>query len=273
MMLPPSKAARVPRQRRARQGELVPSDLPHRPVRQSATGRHPMPSLQPNDAFAELARLTLSEQSLDTVMDTIAGLTKQTIPGASEVSVTLLERNAAKTVASTGRLATDLDERQYDRGYGPCLDCVVGGEPVVINDLAADHRWQDWGTEAARRGAGSSMSIPVPVQREVSAALNIYSSDPNAFDADSIELGKTFSAYAGVALANMHLYQAQERVVEQLQTAMESRAAIEQAKGILMGQRRCGPQEAFDILVKLSQDTNRKLRDVAQALVDEAAVR
>jgi AmiR/NasT family two-component response regulator len=51
---------------------------------------------------------------------------------------------------------------------------------------------------------------------------------------------------------------------------MQSRAVIEQAKGILIGQRRCTPQEAFDILVRLSQDTNRKLRDVAEALVAQA---
>jgi AmiR/NasT family two-component response regulator len=51
---------------------------------------------------------------------------------------------------------------------------------------------------------------------------------------------------------------------------MESRAVIEQAKGIIMGERRCGPDEAFQILTKLSQDTNRKLRDVAAALVASA---
>jgi AmiR/NasT family two-component response regulator len=114
------------------------------------------------------------------------------------------------------------------------------------------------------------MSIPVPVQREVMAALNIYSTEQHAFDPDSIELATTFGAYAGVALANMHLYEAQGQVAEQLQNAMQSRAVIEQAKGILMGQRRCTAEDAFDLLIKISQDTNRKLRDVAQALVDQA---
>lgn len=250
----------------------MPPNLLDRPSRQHATNG-PLISdlLQPHDAFAELARITLSDQSLDSVMDTIARLTKQTIPGASEVSVTLLERGEAKTIASTGRLATELDERQYDRGFGPCLDCIVGNEPVVINEMAGEHRWRHWGTEAASRGAGSSMSIPVPVQREVNVALNIYSTDQNSFDPDSVELAKTFSAYAGVALANMYLYQAQGHVAEQLQQAMESRAVIEQAKGILMGQRHCNAQEAFDILVTLSQETNRKLRDIAQALVEHSA--
>ena len=225
---------------------------------------------QPQDAFAELARLTLSDQSLETVMDTIARLTKQSIRGASEVSVTLVERGEPTTVASTGQLASDLDERQYERGYGPCLASVEGGEPVVINDMSADPRWRDWASQAVERGAHSSLSIPVPVQREVLAAINVYSTDANAFDQDSIKLAETFSGYAGVALANMHLYQAQAQVAEQLQNAMQSRAVIEQAKGILMGERRCDAREAFDVLVALSQDTNRKLRDVAQALVDRA---
>ena len=225
---------------------------------------------QPQDAFAELARITLSEQSLDTVMQTISDLAKRTVPGASEVSVTIVEHAQAKTVAFTGQLAKDLDERQYERGYGPCLACVEGGEPVLVNDLVGDHRWRRWAVDATERGAGSSLSIPVPVQREVIAALNIYSREQNAFDPDSMELATTFASYAGVALANMHLYQAQGKMAEQLQSAMQSRAVIEQAKGILMGQRRCTPQEAFDILVALSQGSNRKLRDVAQALVDQA---
>ena len=225
---------------------------------------------QPQDAFEELGRVTLADNSIDTVMDKVAALTKRTIAGAAEVSVTFVQRGKATTVATTGPLALLLDERQYDRGYGPCLDSIAGGQPLLIADMATETRWPDFAAAARKQGAGSSLSIPVPVQREVSAALNIYSTKPNAFDGSAVELASTFAAYAGVALANMHLYEAQGKVAEQLQTAMASRAVIEQAKGILMGQRGCSAEQAFDILVKLSQETNRKLREVAQALVDEA---
>jgi GAF domain-containing protein len=226
---------------------------------------------QPQDAFAELAQITLADHSMDRVMDKIAGLAKRTLQLNGEVSVTLLQRGKPSTVAQTGPLALELDERQYRRGYGPCLDSIDGGEPLVVKDMLTEQRWPDWAKSAAALGAGSSMSIPVPLQREVAAALNVYSTDPDAFDDDAVELASTFAAYAGVALANMHLYAAQGQVAEQLQAAMQSRAVIEQAKGILMGQRRCNAQEAFDVLVRLSQDSNRKLRDVADALVREAA--
>lgn len=168
------------------------------------------------------------------------------------------------------RQDTALDERQYDRGRGPCLNSVDGGVPVHIPHAATLDRWRGWAAEAASQGLRSSLSVPVPIQREIAAAINIDSTGPqDPFDDNAVELAQTFAGYAGVAPANMHPYQAQGRVAEQLQQAMHSRAAIEQAKGIVMDQRRCGPEEAFDILVRLSQDTNRKLRDVAQALVDQ----
>jgi GAF domain-containing protein len=226
--------------------------------------------MQPQDAFAELGRISLAEASLESVMERIAALTKRTVPGASEVSVTLVERGKASTVAFTGALAIDLDERQYDKGYGPCLDSIEGGEPVVIGDMETETRWAAWAQEASRCGAGSSLSIPVPLQREVTAALNIYSTERAAFTEPDIEVATTFAAYAGVALANMHLYQAQSRLAEDLQTAMKNRAVIEQAKGILMGAKHCTAEQAFELLVDLSQTSNRKLRDVAHAIVAEA---
>ena len=228
-------------------------------------------SLQPQDAFEQLARVTLADHSMTSVMDRIAALAKRTVPGADEVSVTLVEKGRASTVAFTGELAVHLDERQYERGHGPCLDSIDGAEPVRIDNMSAESRWPDWTQEAVERGAGSSLSIPVPLQREVSAALNVYGLHEQAFDDAAVELASTFAAYAGVALANMHLYQAQGKVAEQLQAAMQSRAVIEQAKGILMGQRRCSAEEAFNLLVQLSQDSNCKLRDVALTLVAQTS--
>jgi len=226
--------------------------------------------VQAEDAFDELARLRLGDHSLNSVLDKIATLAKRTVPGAAEVSVTLVERGRPGTVAFTGQLAMDMDERQYERGHGPCLDSIDGGEPVRIPDMETDDRWPTWAAEARLRGVRSSLSIPVPLQREVAAALNVYSTEPGAFGDDDIAVASTFAAYAGVAVSNMHLYEAQSRLAEDLQIAMRTRAVIEQAKGILMGARRCTSEDAFNLLVKLSQESNRKLRDVAGAVVDEA---
>ncbi len=162
----------------------------------------------------------------------------------------------------------DMNERQYDQGYGPCLDGSSGGTMIEVPDMSSDDRYPAFTAHAAERGVLSSLTMPVHVQREINGTVNFYSRTANGFDDDSKHLAETLAVYAGVALANMHLYEAQATVAEQLQTAMQSRAAIEQAKGVLMAQRRCSPDEAFEVLVELSQRSNRKLREVAEALVE-----
>jgi transcriptional regulator with GAF, ATPase, and Fis domain len=227
--------------------------------------------LDPNEAFAELGRIKLSDTDLNGVLQTIAGLAKRTIPGASEVSVTLVRGTGAHTAAFTGDLALKMDERQYELGRGPCLDASAATATMSVPDMAGETRWPQWAARARESGVNSSLSIGLPVQDTVTGALNIYAIKPDAFDDDAVVLGQTFAGYAAVALANAHLYHTTANLAQQMQAAMDSRAVIEQAKGIIMAERRCTAEEAFSMLAKVSQDSNRKLRDVAAALVARAA--
>jgi GAF domain-containing protein len=226
--------------------------------------------LDPTEAFARLGRLKLDESDLNGVLETVADLAKRTIPGAAEVSVTLVRSQKAQTAAFTGDLALRLDESQYETGRGPCLDASAAASTISVPDMTGERRWPHWTASARENGVGSSVSIGLPVQDPVTGALNIYATEPNAFDSDAVVVARTFASYAAVALANAHLYDATATLAQQLQAAMESRAVIEQAKGIVMSDRRCTADEAFAILTKLSQDTNRKVRDVASALVRNA---
>jgi GAF domain-containing protein len=221
-------------------------------------------------AFDELARMVLSEHTMDTLLSGVAELAKSVVAGAIEVSVSLVGKNRATTVVATGELAAALDERQYDEDSGPCLAAAQTGSVTSISDMRTETRWPTFTKAAVEAGALSSLSTPIPLQHPATAALNMYGATPGAFGPEAVSLAGSFAGYAGVALANMHLYESTRTLAEQLQAAMESRAVIEQAKGVLMGQRRCTAEEAFDVLVKLSQQSNRKLREVAQALVDSA---
>jgi AmiR/NasT family two-component response regulator len=110
----------------------------------------------------------------------------------------------------------------------------------------------------------------MPVQERVTGALNLYATKPDAFDEEATLVAQTFAGYAAVALANAHLYDATATLAQHLQAAMANRSVIEQAKGIIMAERHCTPEEAFAILSKLSQDTNRKVREIATTLVAAA---
>jgi len=104
----------------------------------------------------------------------------------------------------------------------------------------------------------------------VTGCLNIYGTKPHAFDEEAVELAEIFAGYAGVCLANAQLYETSMVFARNLEKALTSRAVIEQAKGIVMGQRNCDADEAFAVLARASQDANRKLRDVAADLVARA---
>jgi GAF domain-containing protein len=227
-------------------------------------------SMDPHEAFAELGRIRLADIDIDALLNKIAQLAKHTIPGASEVSVTLLHGDNPQTAAFTGELALILDEKQYERGYGPCMDAADTNTILMVRDTGSEQRWPGWAAVAARAGVHSSLSVGLPMHEHVTGALNIYATTPKAFDDDAIDIAQTFAGFAAVGLANAHLYETQAILTGHMQKAMENRAVIEQAKGILMCDRHCTPDQAFAILTKLSQASNRKLRDVAAALVKES---
>jgi GAF domain-containing protein len=221
-------------------------------------------------AIAELARIDFSRHDLGGVLGQVAALAQKAAVGDGEASVTLLRGSAAYTAVFTGQAALSLDETQYEEGHGPCLDAAAAGETLLIQDMATEIRWPVFTKAALAAGMGSSLSLALPLQEGVTGALNLYSRAPAHFPPELVELGSTFAAYAAVAVGNAHLYDDAATEARHMRAAMEHRAVVEQAKGIIMGERRCSPQSAFAVLRELSNTTNRKLHEVARALVEAA---
>lgn len=228
-------------------------------------------SIDPLVAVAELGRTKFTEATLDDVLGKVVSLAGQTVPGAAEVSITLVGEKGPHTAASTGDLALRLDVRQYEGGRGPCLQAAAEQSAVSVPDTVTDTRWGEWAPDAAGAGVGSMLSVGLPILEDVTGALNVYGRPPHAFDGDATTLAQTFAGYAAIAVANAHVFYSAVALSRHLQAAMDSRAVIEQAKGIVMAQRRCSADEAFAFLTKASQDNNRKVRDVAAALVTSTA--
>jgi len=224
--------------------------------------------VDPRDAFAELGRMSFADTSMDEMLRRIAELAKRTVPGVAEASVSLVVNDKAASAAFTGDLARDLDESQYGRGYGPCLEAAVGQEIREIRDAREETRWRDYTQVAVERGSLSSMSVPVPVRPTIHGGLNLYRTEAGGFDDEAKDIARVFASYAAVAVQNMQLYESTRELAENLDAAMRTRAVIEQAKGIIMSQRHCDATHAFDLLATASQRSNRKLRDIAQAIVD-----
>jgi GAF domain-containing protein len=190
--------------------------------------------LPPDAAFAELGKLVLGNQSLDETLRYVAELARQTIPEVDEVSVTLMDGGTAKTAVFTGSLAVQLDERQYETGFGPCLDAAVTGETIIVDMADSSDYYTDFARTCRRSGITHTASVGLPIPQRVVGALNLYSSAANPPDQKSMTWVQGFAVYAGVALTNAALYASTAELADQMRAAMRSRAVIEQAKGILM---------------------------------------
>ncbi|MBM2615848.1 GAF and ANTAR domain-containing protein [Actinoplanes sp. LDG1-06] len=214
-------------------------------------------------AFAPLGLLRFSETTFDAFLDRVAVLACQAVPGTEAVSITLVGESGAHIAAAVGDIARRLDEHQR----GPGLEAAASLSTVSVPDTGADSRWGHW----AAAGVGSMLSVGLPVSAATTGALTLYGGPPHAFDGDSTVRAEAFAGYAAVAVANAHMFYGATLLASQMQAAMHSRAVIEQAKGVIMAQRRCGPDEAFARLTKASQASNRKVRDVAAALIGDLA--
>jgi len=218
-------------------------------------------------ALEQLGRMTLRNESMETVLQKVTDLATAVLPGSPEASISLVVDGRPSTVASSGLLARDLDENQYGHGHGPCLHAATSGELTEIPDTRTEVRWPDYAATAVERGNLSSLSVPLQVDARVSGALNLYAREAHGFDATSRAVARRLAPYAAVAIGNMQAYQDARAMADNLQTALESRAVIDQAKGILMERFKLTGDQAFQALAEVSMRSNTKVRDVASRLV------
>jgi GAF domain-containing protein len=211
-----------------------------------------------------LARVVLARRELSDILHEVTEIARGAL-GADAASITLI-RDAPFTAAHAGQLALDADEMQYKRGHGPCLDAGRTGTVLQVSDMRTETRWPEYAREVAARGVLGSLSVPLPFQGATIGAVNIYSSQAGRF-LDAVSAAEEAAAFVAVAVGNADAYAEASALAVQMQEAMKSRAVIDMAKGILIAQRQCSPDEAFTILSRASQRSNRKLRDIAQALV------
>jgi GAF domain-containing protein len=218
-------------------------------------------------AFDELGRLSLAEHSLESLLQRVTALAAGVLPGEPEISLTILGGRRPATVAASGDLALRLDEVQYRLSSGPCLTAASTGVPAEVVDTGAPGEWPDFAGEAAAAGCGSVLSFPLPARERVAGALNVYARRFTVADRRTRDLVSRFADYAVVPVSNMYLYESAVERAEHLAAALDSRAVIDQAKGILMERFKLSPDQAFQALTRVSMETNTKVRDIAERFV------
>jgi GAF domain-containing protein len=220
----------------------------------------------------DLSRVVLVDRSLSDVLTDVVTIAARGIPGAEASSITLLRNDKPFTAAHHGAMALAADELQYEHGYGPCMDAGRGGVLLRVDDMRTERRWPEYVAHVVRTTPVlSSLSVPLPYQGSSIGALNNYSTKPEAFASpESLRAGSDVAEVIAVAVANADAHAQLFDQARNMRVAMESRAVIEQAKGVLMAQRYVDAEQAFEILREASQRYNRKLRDIASGIVEGA---
>lgn len=228
------------------------------------------PSSQPGSNVSEhLQDLVLECADVAELLNELAAFSAFTLSVHNDLlcGVTLMRRKKPTTVATSDPSVHALDELQYGLGEGPCLTAVRELRIVHIPHLKEEVRWPRYSAAAWAEGIGSILSVPLPLEGEANAALNLYSTATNAFSGEDIEGAEAYAAQASKALRLAVRVAQLTDDRQHLRTAMESRTTIDIAVGAIMAQNRCSQDSALKILKIASSTRNTKLREVAATVV------
>ena len=225
-----------------------------------------------------LAGIVAGAQGVIDLLRDVAEFAAQAIPGVDGAGVALINPecgiSSIRTWAATEPLVHEIDTVQYDELHeGPCITCMQSRRPTVSGSLGSDSRWPHFGGRVARMRVHSALALPLIVGDQVIGSINAYAKGRDAFAEHAVRLGSQFARPAAVSVYNAQLLaNARERTLR-LQRALESRAVIDQAIGIIRSRSGGSADEAFERLTHISQTENVKLHAVAERLVDEAVRR
>lgn len=210
--------------------------------------------------LSELARSLEAEDDTDTMLDDLVAAAVANIPGVDEGSISVvLARREVTSRNPSSELPERVDALQAEVGEGPCLDAMFEEKMVLVPDMRQEARWPKFASRAAEMDAGGMLSFQLWVEGDNLGSLNLYAREANAFDEESEQVGLLFVSHAAVAWAG-----AQKQ--DQLAASIATRDLIGQAKGILMERYKIDAHQAFTLLVRVSQHSNRKLSDIATDL-------
>lgn len=222
-------------------------------------------------ALEDLAQFLHEEGSLEDLLEQVLELTSRAITSSAAVSVTVVDDDGGyRTVAASTADARLVDEAQYELGQGPCVEALETGREHILDDLTDLQLWPTFRERALQLGFGAALAVPLLLAGRTVGALNVFAAEPSGLSERDRELARRIAAPAAATLANARAYQRVTRLADQLEEALEGRAVIEQAKGVLMAHARCSADAAFDRLRRTSQERNQRLRDVAAEVLARA---
>lgn len=221
---------------------------------------------------ASLADFVLGSDTVEDALHSVMNLTVDGITSADMAGVSMLGENLKPTThVFTDERALAVDRAQYNADSGPCLDSWRERRVIHIRDVeTAKDEYPNFAATALANDVKSTLSLPLRIASSTIGALNLYARDIDAFSDNDESVAADVASVVATIMVTTTYSEALELNVH-LSRALESRAVIEQAKGVIMASARCTPDQAFTILSQQSQTENRKVREIAEEIVRNQA--
>jgi GAF domain-containing protein len=215
--------------------------------------------------MAELARTSAPPRSVEDVLSNVTRAAHELIPTVDTAGVLLVGKGGKfESLAGTSDLPQQLDELQMKFNEGPCVEAALEEVIVRTDDFRAEERWPQYSPAVAEIGVLSSLSFKLYTADRTAGALNLFAFQPHAFDDEAETIGTVLAAHAAAAILA-------SRQGEELRTALSTRDRIGQAKGIIMERFGIDDIQAFEMLRRLSQESNTRLVEIAEQVIDTRA--
>jgi ANTAR domain/GAF domain len=212
--------------------------------------------------MADLARTVAMPRSVEQVLKDVTSTATELIPGADTAGVLLVGPGGKfESLAGTTELPHQLDELQMTFQEGPCVQAALDDVIVRTDAFREESRWPSYSKAAVEVGVLSGLSFKLYTADRTAGALNLFGFEPNTWDGEAETIGTVLAAHAAAAILA-------SRQGQQLESALSTRDRIGQAKGIIMERYDVDDVQAFEMLRRLSQESNIKLIDIAQQVID-----
>jgi ANTAR domain len=211
--------------------------------------------------------LTLAGVSESRAMNRLVELAARHVPGCSGASAMLWQDDEPAVTAASHPDLSELAQVQQECGRGPVADALAGEAQVSCPDTLSETRWPEYARQALAVGVRCSLTL-VYRSGPVALTLTLYATRPRALNPDRLPIGELLVAFGGATMRNTTEYGAAQRTARQLTEGADSRAVVDQAKGILMAGFSCSAEEALRRMREISQARHIKVTEVARRIVE-----
>lgn len=222
------------------------------------------------EVFVELADTLVDDFDVVDLLQTLTDRTVELLDADASGLMLADQRGDLKLMASTLERARLVEMFELQVAEGPCRECFTSGQPITNVALAdAMERWPRFTPVAVEAGFRATHALPMRLRGKIIGVLNIFTEAAVPLSDDDIAVGQAMADIATIGLLNERTHYEQVRLSEQLQTALQSRILIEQAKGVLSARAEVSVDEAFNRMRHHARSTGTTLSVVARSVIDQ----